>query len=322
MKQRQLGKNGPKVSALGLGCMGMTGFYGKPDESMALRVMQQAYDDGVTFFDTADMYGNGANETLLGKGIKTFRNKIIIATKCAIEFDGKTLKVHNSPEYIKSACEASLKRLNTDTIDLFYLHRFNGSTPIKDSMNAMLELIKKGKIRYVGLSEVNADILQEAYNTLGDKLVALQSEYSILNHTDAETVLPTCRKLGISFVAFSPLGRGLLAGKLKHNDTFSNGKDLDVRSMSPQFQPDTLPHNLHLVNALADIAKKKKCTTSQLSLAWLLAKGDDIIPIPGTKRLEYLSENLKALDISLSKSDLLTIDAAIKNNPVRGERLP
>jgi aryl-alcohol dehydrogenase-like predicted oxidoreductase len=322
MKQRQLGKNGPKVSALGLGCMGMTGFYGEADESLATHVVQRAYEEGVTFFDTADMYGNGANEILLGQAIKTFRNKIVLATKCAIEFDGVTLKVHNSPEYILEACDASLKRLQTDVIDVFYLHRFSGEMPIENSVQAMIELINKGKIRYVGLSEVDSETLKKAHAVLGDKLVALQSEFSILNHKDAEAILPTCRKLGISFVAFSPLGRGLLPGKQRNADVFFNSKALDVRAFSPQFQRDTFPHNLHLVDALQPIANKKKSTTSQLSLAWLLSKGEDIIPIPGTKRMEYLIENLKAVDVSLSDSDLLAIDNAIQSNPIQGVRLP
>lgn len=321
MKQRQLGKNGPTVSSLGLGCMGMSGFYGETDEPLAIRVIQKAYEEGVTFFDTADMYGNGTNEVLLGKGIKNFRKNIVLATKCAIEFDGTTLKIHNSPEYISKACDASLKRLGSDTIDVFYLHRFNGEVPIEESMQAMLELIKKGKILYVGLSEVDAETLKKAYNVLGDKLVALQSEYSILNHKEAEAILPTCRELGVSFVAFSPLGRGLLSGKLKKAEAFFNTKELDVRSFSPQFQPDTFPNNLRLVDALKAIAEKKKWTSSQLSLAWLLSKGEDIIPIPGTKRMEYLLENLKALDLSLLISDHLAIEEAIKANPILGARL-
>ncbi len=322
MKQRQLGKNGPKVSALGLGCMGMSGFYGQADESLAIRVVQRAYEEGITFFDTADMYGNGANEVLLAKAVKNFRKKIILATKCAIEFDGVTVKIRNSPDYILKACDSSLKRLGTDVIDVFYLHRFNEEVPIEDSMQAMLELINMGKIRYVGLSEVDAETLKKAYQVLGDKLVALQSEFSILNHKDAEAILPTCRKLGVSFVAFSPLGRGLLTGTLKNADVFFNSKEFDVRSLSPQFQPDTFSSNLHLVDALKAIAEKKKCTTSQLSLAWLLFKGEDIIPIPGTKRMEYLLENLKALDLSLLNSDLLAIEEAIKTNPIKGSRLP
>jgi aryl-alcohol dehydrogenase-like predicted oxidoreductase len=322
MKQRQLGKKGPNVSALGLGCMGMSCFYGKKDESSGLRVIQKAYENGVTLFDTADMYGNGANEILLGKAIKKFRKEVIISTKCSIEFDGVTLRVHNSPHYIFKACDASLKRLGTEKIDLFYLHRFNREVPIEDSMGAMLELIKKGKILYVGLSEVDAETLKKAHRVLGDKLVALQSEYSILNHKDAEAILPVCRELGVSFVAFSPLGRGLLGGTLKDAKVFFDSDELDVRTLSPQFQSDTFSKNLLLVDALKAIVAKKNCTVSQLSLAWLLAQGEDVIPIPGTKRLEYLEENLKSLDVSLSSDDILEIEEAIHSFPVHGMRLP
>lgn len=272
MKQRQLGKNGPKVSALGLGCMGMTGFYGEADESLAVDVVQRGYEQGVTFFDTADIYGNGANELLIGKAVKKFRNRIVLATKCAIEFDGVTSKIHNFPEYILNACDASLKRLQTDVIDVFYLHRFNGEFSIESSMQAMIELINKGKIRYVGLSEVDSDTLKKAHAVLGDKLVALQSEFSILNHKDAEAILPTCRKLEISFVAFSPLGRGLLAGKQRSADVFFNSKVLDVRTFSPQFQRDTFPHNLHLVDALQAIANKKNDTTHSFHLLGFFLK--------------------------------------------------
>lgn len=322
MKQRRLGKNGPQVSALGLGCMGMSGFYGEADEALAMRVIQRAYEEGVTFFDTADMYGNGANEVLLGKAIRNFRKKIVLATKCAIEFDGVSLKVHNSPQYIRKACDLSLKRLQTDVIDVFYLHRFNGEVPIEDSMQAMLELVKQGKILHVGLSEVDAETLKKVHDILGDGLVALQSEYSILNHKDAEAILPTCRELEMAFVAFSPLGRGLLSGKLKNADVFFNDKHLDVRSFSPQFQRDTFPNNLRLANALREIAEEKKCTPSQLSLAWLLSKGEDIIPIPGTKQMEYLLENLQALHVSLSDADLVAIDEVIASHPIQGVRLP
>lgn len=321
MKIRQLGKKGPKVSALGLGCMGMSSFYGPTNEKAALQVIQQAYRDDITFFDTADMYGNGANETLLGQAVKDFRNKVIVSSKCGIEWDGKELRVHNTPQYIHKACEASLKRLGTETIDLYYLHRYNPTVPIEESMQAMLRLIDEGKIRYVGLSEVDGDVLERAHRVLGDKLVSLQSEYSIGNHTAAEAVLPTCRKLGIAFVAYSPMLRGLLSGKLKTPTEFSKSETFDVRSIAPQFQPDVFENNLRLVNALADIAKNKRCTTAQLSLAWLLAQGDDIIPIPGTKRADYLKENLDAVNIELSEADLAAIAQAVKHNPIQGLRL-
>lgn len=321
MKQRQLGKGGPKVSAMGLGCMGMSSFYGPTDEKSAIQVIERAYEEGITLFDTADMYGNGANEILLGKAVKNFRNKIIVGTKCGIEWDGKELKVHNSPEYIQRACDASLKRLGIDTIDVFYLHRFNPAVPLENSMQAMLDLISNGKIRYVGLSEVDGGTLEKAHRILGDKLVALQSEYSILNHTAPEPVIPICRKLKIAFVAHAPLGRGLLTGKFKDPRAFTESGAFDVRSISPQFQGDAFENNLHLVDGLETIAKKKRCTLAQLALSWLLALGEDIIPIPGTKRLDYLIENLGALNVNLSKEDLSAIDQVIKSHPIQGQRL-
>jgi len=321
MEMRQLGKKGPKVSALGLGCMGMSVFYGPTDEKQALEVVEKAFESGVTFFDTADMYGNGANEILLGKGIKKFRNEVIVSTKCGIVWDGVQVTVNNHPEYIREACHASLKRLGRDTIDLYFLHRYNPSIPLEKSMPAMLKLIDEGKIRFIGFSEVDGEVLEKAHQILGDKLVALQSEYSIVNHTDTETVLATCRKLQIGIVAHAPLARGLLGGKLKDASLFTKGETWDVRSISPQFHSGTFEHNLRLVNALDEIAKKKHCTVAQLCLAWLLAQGKDVVPIPGTKRLDYLNENLGALKISLSLQDLKDIAKAIKDHPIQGLRL-
>lgn len=323
MQQRKLGKNGPLVSALGLGCMGLSCFYGPPvQESLALEAIQAAFDQGVTFFDTADMYGNGHNEILLGNAIASFRNKVVVATKCGIEFDGVSLKVHNTPEYIWKACDASLKRLQMDTIDLFFLHRVTKDVAIEESMSAMKTLIDKGKIRFVGLSEVDAQTLEGAHRVLGDKLVALQSEFSILNHKEAEEMLPTCRKLGISFIAFAPLGRGMLTGRLKDTNEFTQSGAFDLRTISPQFQPDTFLHNLHLVQALETIAQKKKCTTSQLALAWLLAKGEDVIPIPGSGKIKNLMENLGAVQVNLTSNDMKDITLAMQANPVHGVRLP
>lgn len=322
MNYRKLGKNGPCVSALGLGCMGMSEFYGEPDEKSGVDVIQQAYHAGVNFFDTADMYGRGKNEALLGRAVASFRSKVVIATKCGIQRIDDDSRINNDITYIKKSCHKSLKQFNMETIDLYYLHRYNPEVPIEVSMQAMLELINEGKILYVGLSEVDGEILERAYSVLGDKLVALQSEYSIVNRKAAEISLPVCRKLGIAFVPFSPIARGLLSGKIKDAQPFAASKAFDFRSIHPQFQPEALKANMSLIEAVCSIAKEKNCTPAQLSLAWLLAQGEDIIPIPGTKRIDYLNENLKALEIQLSSEDIAIIDKIIRENPVKGERYP
>lgn len=321
MKYLQLGK-GPLVSALGLGCMGMSENYGPTDENLAVEVIRQAFKQGVTFFDTADAYGKGHNEILVGKAVKPFRDQIIIATKCGIQHVGKELKINNTPDYIKQACHDSLERLGIGTIDLYYLHRYNPEVPIESSMEAMLELINEGKIRYVGLSEVDAETIERAHQVLGDALVAIQTEYSIVNRAQAEAVLPICKKLGIAFVAWSPLARGLLSGKIRDAKVFKESKAYDFRSVLPQFQDEALQENLRLVEAIETIAKKKNCTPAQLSLAWLLAQDDQIIPIPGTKKLEYLHENLGAMDVHLTPEECDTLNSAIEENPIKGARYP
>jgi len=322
MEYRNLGKSGPRVSALGLGCMGISEFYGESDEKLGIDVIQQAYDEGINFFDTADMYGRGKNESLLGRAVKPFRNKVVIATKCGIQRIDDDMRINNDLIYIKKSCDKSLKLLDMETIDLYYLHRYNQEVPIEVSMQAMQELIDEGKILYVGLSEVDGEILERAYSILGDKLIALQSEYSIVNHKAADITLPTCRKLGIAFVPFSPIARGLLSGKIKDTKSFTESKTFDFRSIHPQFQPDALKANMPLIEAICTIATAKNCTPAQLSLAWLLAQGKDIIPIPGTKRIAYLKENIRALEIQLSKEDLASIDKVIDENPVTGARYP
>lgn len=322
MKYRKLGKNGPQVSALGLGCMVMSAHYGVADEKASIAVIREAYDRGMTFFDTADMYGKGENEQIVGKGIKPFRDQVILATKCALEYIPDGLRINNDPAYIKSCCEGSLKRLGVDKIDLYYLHRHNPEVPLEESMQAMLELVQEGKIDYVGLSEVSPEIIQRAHAILKDKLIAVQSEYSLMNHEAAELVLPTCRKLGIAFVAFSPLTRGLLSGKIKDRaGIVASGED-DFRGDLPQFREGALQQNLHLVEALQAFAKHKRCTAAQLAIAWVLAQGEDIIPIPGTKRLEYLKENLGALDVVLTKEDMHELRRILKEHPIQGQRLP
>lgn len=322
MKYRQLGKKGPKVSAIGLGCMGMSGHYGPINEEHSLEVLQEAYDKGITFFDTADMYGKGENEKLVGKGIRSFRDEIIIATKCGLEYIPNGLRINNNREYIKRACEASLKRLNIEKIDLYYLHRHNPDVPIETSMEVMKELMAEGKISFVGLSEVSPTIIQRAYAVLGDKLIAIQSEYSMMNREAAEMVLPTCRQLGLAFVAFSPLTRGLLSGKIRDRKTIVEADETDFRGQLPQFREDALQDNLRLVEAINEFAKQKKATPSQIALAWLLAQGNDIIPIPGTKKLNYLKENIEAVNIELTPHDLKKLQSIMNENPIKGERLP
>lgn len=322
MNYCKLGKNGPEVSVLGLGCMGLSEFYGPTDETTAIHVIHNAFQKGITFFDTADMYGKGANEILLGKAIKKFRDQIVIATKCGLEYVGDDMRINNSKSYIKNACEGSLQRLNVDVIDVYFLHRQNPQVAIEDSMETMLELLEEGKIRYIGLSEVSGETLKRAHEILGKHLVALQSEYSILNYRTAELVLSECRSLGIAFVAFCPLARGLLSGKIRDSKQFEESAVFDFRSIAPQFHEEALQQNLQLVDVLEKMAKQKNCTLAQLSLAWLLAQGNDIIPIPGTKRMDYLEENLGALDVNFSQQDLDTIRSFMKQFPVQGSRLP
>jgi len=324
MEYRKLGKNGLVVSALGLGCMGMSPeTYGPTDQQSAKNTINYAYENGVTLFDTADIYGNGENERFLGPilgGLQ--RDKIVVATKCGLKEQETGLQINNTPEYIQQACDESLKRLGIDYIDLYYLHRYNPETPIEHSMQAMLALINAGKIRYVGLSEVDAPTIEHAYKILGDKLVAVQTEYSMMNYLAAETILPTCRKLGISFVPFSPIARGLLAGHITDPKVFKEHKEFDFRSILPQFQGECFEQNLRLIEAVKAIATKKHCTPAQLSLAWLLAQGEDIVPIPGTQKVNHLKENIAAAELKLSSDDLNLLAKARQTNPIKGARYP
>jgi aryl-alcohol dehydrogenase-like predicted oxidoreductase len=324
MKYRYLGKSDLQVSALGLGCMGMSEFYGeKADEATVLKVIQTAFNElQVTFFDTADMYGNGANEVLVGKAIRPFREKIVLATKCGIDRSADGFTINSTAEYITRACNNSLQRLSTDYIDLYYLHRYNTATPMKETASALLKLVTAGKIRYVGLSEVNDTALRQAKQVLGGKLVALQTEYSITNRTAAELILPICEELDISLVPYSPTGRGLLTGKITKTEDITKDKDYDFRSDIPQFNPENLPSNLQLVNALIEYAQQKACTPAQLALAWLLHKSANIIPIPGTTRLKHLTENMGAVNVDLSSADMQNIGYILEKNPVKGQRMP
>jgi len=317
MKKVELGKTGVKVSQLGLGCMGMSEFYGAADEEESMKVLNISIDAGVDFLDTADAYGAGENEKLLAKILKTRRKEIFICTKFGfMRGEDKSWKgINGKPEYVKQACEASLKRLQVDYIDLYYLHRVDPETPIEDTVRAMAELVKEGKVKYIGLSEVSAATLRKAHAI--HPIAALQSEYSLWS-LDVETdIIPTCRELGISLVAYSPLGRGFLTGQIKKFEDLAVD---DWRRSNPRFQGENFSKNLELVHQLEQIAKKKGCTASQLALAWVMAQGDDIIPIPGTKRVKYQQENLGALTVKLTREEVDHIGKLARTIEIKGTR--
>jgi len=318
MRYRRLGKSSLVVSALGLGCMGMSQSYGTPDDAESLATINHAIDRGITMLDTADMYGGGTNEELLSQVLGKRRNEVVLATKFGNmrQPDGRFLGVNGSPEYVQQACEASLKRLKISTIDLFYLHRVDTGVPIEDTVGAMARLIDQGKVRYLGLSEAGAKTIRRAHATY--PIAALQSEYSLWTRDPEGEILATCRELGIGFVPYSPLGRGILTGQVKSAEFGPK----DFRRMSPRFQGDNFQKNLALVTRVEQIASEKRCTPAQLALAWVLAQGDDIVPIPGTKRRTYLDQNLGALDVSLNASDLRRIDEAIPRGAAVGARYP
>lgn len=320
MKQRQLGKDGPTISAEGLGCMGMSEFYGATDEGEAIATINHALDRGLNFLDTADVYGPLTNEELVGRAIAGRRDEVFLATKFGIVRDPSNPMIrgiNGRPEYVKASCEASLKRLNIDTIDLYYQHRVDPETPIEDTVGAMADLVKEGKVRYLGLSEAGSETLRRAMAV--HPIAALQSEYSLWSRDPEDDVLATTRELGIGFVAYSPLGRGFLTGKYKQ---FEDLEADDYRRYSPRFQGENFQKNLDLVERVTEIAKAKGCTAGQLALAWVLAQGDDIIPIPGTKRRTYLDENIAALDIELTSEELASIDAVFPAGIAAGTRYP
>ena len=320
MAQRHLGKHGPKVSPLGLGCMVMSEFYGARDDHESIATIHRSIELGITFLDTADVYGHGDNEILVGKAIRGLRDKVFLATKFGIvrsKSDPAVRGFNASPEYIRVACDASLQRLGVDVIDLYYQHRVDPKIPIEETVGAMAELVKKGKVRFLGLSEAAADTIRRAHKT--HPIAALQSEYSLWTRDPEDKILPTVRELGIAFVAYSPLGRGFLAGQIKRFEDFAPD---DYRRMSPRFIGENFQKNLDLVARVEAIAKEKKCTASQLALAWLLAKSDDIIPIPGTKRRNYLEENLGALKVQLTTDDLRRIDEVAPHGAASGDRYP
>src|SRR6266702_6307257 len=320
MKQRKLGRGGPIVSAIGIGCMGMSEFYGHHDDAESLATIDRAIDLGITFFDSGDIYGPHTNEQLLGRGIRGKRPRVVIATKFGILRDPDTpgfRGINGKPEYVKQACEASLRRLGLDCIDLYYQHRVDPETPIEETIGAMAELVRAGKVRYLGLSEAGADSIRRAHAV--HPITALQSEYSLWTRDPEEEVLGVCRELGIGFVPYSPLGRGFLTGKIKELEDLPED---DYRRTTPRFQGENFQRNLDLVKRVEEIAGEKKCTPAQLALAWVLAQGNDIVPIPGTKRRKYLQENIGALDVDLSSADLARIDQVAPREAFAGARYP
>src|SRR4051812_15932146 len=320
MKTRQLGRSGLTVSAMGLGCMGMSEFYGQGDEAESIATIHRALDLGIDFLDTADMYGMGANEELVGRAIKGRRQGVVLATKFGNVRDAKNptaRAINGRPEYVRSACEASLRRLGVETIDLYYQHRVDPDTPIEDTVGAMADLVRQGKVRYLGLSEAAPETIIRAASV--HPIAALQTEFSLWSRDPEDEILPTVRELGIGFVPYSPLGRGFLTGRFRSIDDFEPG---DFRRQNPRFQGDNFAKNLRLLDEVNAMARDKGCTPSQLALAWVLAQGDDIVPIPGTKQRRYLEENAKALEVRLSGADLARIDRVLPPGIAVGTRYP
>jgi len=316
---RKLGNSSLTVSAIGLGCMGMSEFYGPGDDEASIATLRRALALGINFLDTADVYGRGSNEELIGPALRGHRQEVVLATKFGNVRDanGRWVEINGRPEYVRQACEASLKRLRVETIDLYYQHRVDRKTPIEETVGAMSRLVEEGKVRALGLSEAAPATLRRAHRV--HPIAALQTEYSLWSRDPEDEIIPTCRELGTTFVAYSPLGRGFLTGQIKRLEDLSPG---DWRRNGPRFQGENFLRNLELVRRIEELSAEKGCTPSQLVLAWVLAQGEDIVPIPGTRRITHLEENLAALEITLQPDDLKRLQEVAPKGAAAGDRYP